>query len=143
MDLESWPRPLDGWPEKVWSVPYSLLASPTSDAPESWLDGSNCQRFAYGVLRLFDLDCPPLRSSNLWEEEMYTGIVNRPEPLDLVFFGPGTDPFGAHIGVWMAPDEIFHLCSEVGVPAVWRMSEFATRPRYKTVIGVKRISEAP
>jgi hypothetical protein len=140
MAIESWSRPLGEWPVNVWSVPYELLAGPSGGGPESWLDGSNCQRFAYGVLNLFGLNCPPLRSSNLWEEESVTKVVDRPTPLDLVFFGASPDPYGAHLGVWMAPDEILHLCSEVGVPAVWSMEEFAERPRYKWVIGFKRIT---
>jgi hypothetical protein len=140
MDLKSWPQPIDGWPEKIWSIPYSPLASPSETGAVSWFDGSNCQRFAYEILKLFGLNCPPLRSSNLWREEGATAIVVRPEPLDLVFFGAGSNPYGAHIGVWMASDEVLHLCKEIGIPSVWPMAEFAKRPRYKTVIGFKRIT---
>jgi hypothetical protein len=36
-------------------------------------------------------------------------------------------PYGAHVGLWMAPDEILHLCREVGVPPCgpWRSSRDA------------------
>jgi|GEM_PF-4240842 len=142
MNFESWPRPSDGWPEGVWSVPYNSLAGPSGGAPDSWLDGSNCQRYAYGVLNLFGVNCPPLRSSNLWEETNVTKIVDSPEPLDLVFFGADLNPYGAHIGVWMAPDEVLHLCKELALPASWSMAEFAKRSRYRNVIGIKRITNA-
>jgi hypothetical protein len=61
-----------------------LSAGPGSDTPPSWLDGSNCQRFAYGVLTLFGLTCPPLRSSDLWDDRTATAVVRDPEPLDLM-----------------------------------------------------------
>jgi hypothetical protein len=36
-----------------------------------------------------------------------------------------TDPFGAHVAVWMAPGEILHLCHEIGVPVIWPSAMFA------------------
>jgi hypothetical protein len=32
-----------------------------------------------------------------------------------------------------------HLCAEAGRPAVWEMTEFAARPRYQVLIGIKRV----
>jgi hypothetical protein len=120
-------------------VPYLSSATPGSNAPSSWLQGSNCQRFAYGLLALFGLICPPLRSSELWDDRDATVTVNQPHPHDLVLFNATRDPFGAHVGVWMAPDEIFHLCKEIGTPAVWPFAAFASRSRYTTLIGFKRV----
>jgi hypothetical protein len=141
MDIESWLKPANGWPEGVWTVPYNSLAGPASGGPDSWLDGSNCQRYAYGILNLFGVNCPPLRSSNLWEDAAATKTVQGPQPHDLVFFAADSNPFGAHIGVWMAPDEVLHLCKEMGRPTAWSMAEFAKRSRYRTLIGMKRITE--
>lgn len=107
--------------------------------PSSWLDGSNCQRYAYGVLSLFGSLCPPLRSSDLWADHDATIAVGQPEPLDLVLFNGAEDPYGAHVGLWMAPDEVLHLSGEVGFPAVWPLAEFARRPRYATIVGFKRV----
>jgi hypothetical protein len=137
---EGWPRPPGGWPPRLWQVPYLLSAGPDSDAPASWLDGSNCQRFAYGVLALFGRACPPLRSSDLWEDRSATAVVQHPEPLDLMLYNRTADPFGAHVTVWMGPGEILHLCHEVGVPAIWSPAMFADRPRYATLIGCKRVT---
>jgi hypothetical protein len=131
--------PRDGWPAGIWRVPYVYSASPDSGDPPSWLDGANCQRYAYGVLSLYGLRCRPLRSSELWDDQDGSVVATDPRPLDLVLFNGSADPYGAHVGLWMAPDEILHLCREVGVPAVWSMAEFARRPRYATTIGFKRV----
>ncbi|HEY5304677.1 MAG TPA: hypothetical protein VIJ86_11580 [Acidimicrobiales bacterium] len=138
-DEMNWPSPIGGWPENIENVPYNTSAGPMADSPSSWLEGSNCQRFAYGVMALFDLWCPPLRSSNLWKEEELTIVVNEPKPLDLILFNSSGKSFGAHIGIFMTSGEILHLSQEVGKPAVWSFEEFATRPRYSTIVGIKRI----
>ncbi len=121
-------------------MPYNPLATPLNGGPNSWFDGANCQRYVYGILNLFGINCPNLRSSNLWEEAILTRIVDDPEPLDLIFFGARSNPYGAHIGLWMAPDEVLHLCREVGKPTVWSLAEFSLRPRYEVLIGYKRVT---
>jgi hypothetical protein len=103
------------------------------------LEGSNCQCFAYGVLALFRLACPSLRSSELWEDTVGTFVVDLPQPLDLAFFNKDRNSFGAHIGLWMAEDEVFHLSREVGRPTVWTLDEFQMRPNYRMLIGSKRV----
>ena len=140
MPEDAWPQPPGGWPPGLWQVPYVLSAGPDGDTPPSWLDGSNCQRFAYGVLALFGLACPPLRSSDLWDDRAATAVVRDPEPLDLMLYNKTADPFGAHVAVWMAPGEILHLCHEIGVPVIWPPAMFAARPRYATLIGLKRVT---
>ena len=134
-----WATPPGRWPTNLDQVPYASFAIPGSTTPPSWLQGSNCQRFAYGVLSLFGLVCPPLRSSELWDDVAATVAVAEPRPLDLVLFNFTDCPFGAHVGVWMAPDEIFHLCEEVGRPATWPLAAFSARSRYATLIGFKRV----
>lgn len=135
----NWRSPPNGWPVNIAKVPFILSAGPSGDSPASWLEGSNCQRFAYGVLSLFDLNCPPLRSSNLWKENDVTSFVSEPEPLDIVFFNGSDESYGAHIGIHMAPGEVLHLSKEIGIPTVWTYEEFAIRPRYSTIIGLKRV----
>jgi hypothetical protein len=103
------------------------------------LEGSNCQRFAYGVLTLFGLECPSLRSSELWEDTVGTFVVDLPQPLDLAFFNNDRNSFAAHIGLWMAEDEVLHLSREVGRPTVWTLGEFQMRPNYRMHIGSKRV----
>ena len=50
------------------------------------------------------------------EDTEATVIAELPEPLDLVLFKTTENTRGAHLGVWMAPDEVFHLCKEIGAP---------------------------
>jgi cell wall-associated NlpC family hydrolase len=141
MAWDRWQPPLGGWPEGLWRVPYRGAAIPGASEPASWLGGSNCQRFAYGVLALFDHPCPPLRSSDLWADQERTATIEAGQlrPLDLVLYNRDRESYGAHVGVWMAPGEILHLCAEVGVPAVWSEDDFALRGRYATVVGYKRV----
>lgn len=136
----SWPAPSDGWPDTIAAVPYDYSAGPSASSPASWLDGANCQRFAYGVLSLFGIVCPALPSSDLWEESAATRETLAPEALDLILLNGTDDPYGAHVGVWMSDTEIFHLCREVGRPATWSLEDFARRPRYAHVIGFKRVT---
>ena len=103
------------------------------------MDGSNCQRFAYGVLELFGLTAPVVRSSELWQDNALTERVVDPRPLDLLLFNDSPDPWGAHVGIWMAHDEILHLCQEIGFPVTWKFEEFVNRERYSVLIGVKRV----
>ncbi|WP_199487593.1 NlpC/P60 family protein [Actinomadura spongiicola] len=102
--------------------------------------GANCQLFAYRVLMHFGLDAPALRSSELWADTERTTRVSAPRPLDLVLVNATGDAWGAHVGVWVDDDQILHLSSEVGHPAVWSMDDFAARDRYRTVIGFKRVT---
>jgi hypothetical protein len=140
MAICDWTPPRGGWPSRLFEVPYLASAGPESTEPPHWLFGSNCQRYACGLLALFDRACPPLRSSELWEDRDATIMVEQPAPLDLVLFNASKDPYGAHVGVWMASDEVLHLSKEVGAPAVWSLGQFACRPRYAMIVGVKRVT---
>ena len=140
--VETWTAPPGGWPTGLWEVPYLGSAIPGAVEPASWLEGSNCQRFSYGLLSLFGVHCPPFRSSELWGDTEATKAVGSPQPLDLVLYNRDADSYGAHVGVWMAEDEILHLCAEVGRPVVWSAAEFAKRARYSTRVGYSEPSSA-
>lgn len=108
--------------------------------PELGLNaGSNCQRYAYSVLRHFGLSVPDLRSSDLWADEESLTTVSEPESLDLVLFAASPDPWGAHVGVYLGAAAVLHLCKEIGVPVVWDFKDFAERERYASLIGFKRV----
>ncbi|MFI0815081.1 hydrolase [Streptomyces sp. NPDC021098] len=133
-------------PDRFWSVPYVGARFPGSAAVAERPDlaeGANCQLFAYAVLRHYGLEPPALRSSDLWADTAATTRVTAARrPLDLLLFNAAGDAYGAHVGVWAAPDRVLHLCAEAGRPAVWPLSAFAARPRYRTLIGVKRVRPA-
>ncbi len=133
---------LDQLPAAFWTVPYVGSRFPGSravaDRPDFAL-GANCQLFAYEVLRHFDLAPPALRSSELWTDTQTTVRVAVAQPLDLLLFNASNDAYGAHVGVWVNEGRVLHLCAETGRPAVWEMSKFATRQRYRVVVGIKRV----
>lgn len=129
-------------PAAFWTVPYVGSRFPGSSevaAHPSLEKGANCQLFAYEVLRHFRLAPPDLRSSELWADTRATARVPVAEPLDLVLFNATDDAYGAHVGVWMNEGRVLHLCSEIGRPALWEMTEFAKRQRYRVLVGIKRV----
>ncbi|MEU8826673.1 hydrolase [Streptomyces sp. NPDC048636] len=138
--------PLAALPAELRSVRYAAARHPGSRAVAErpgLAEGANCQLFAYAVLRHFGLRPPALRSSDLWADTATTACVTTPRPLDLLLFNATEDAFGAHLGVWAGPDAILHLCAEVGRPAVWPPAAFAARPRYRTLVGIKRVAARP
>lgn len=134
---------LEKLPEGLWATRYVGARFPGSplvtDRP-GLAEGANCQLFAYEVLRLFGFDPPDLRSSELWADAEFTERAAAARPYDLVLFNPTQDAWGAHVGVIVGQDQILHLCAEVGHPAVWSWQEFKDRPRYRTLVGIKRVT---
>jgi cell wall-associated NlpC family hydrolase len=129
-------------PTAFWTVPYAgsrFPGSPAVAARPGLAAGANCQLFAYEVLRHFGLTPPDLRSSDLWTDTRSTVRVSVALPLDLLLFNATDDAYGAHVGVWVDDGRVLHLCAEVGRPAVWGMTEFAERERYRVLVGVKRV----
>ncbi|GHB48001.1 hypothetical protein GCM10010377_43550 [Streptomyces viridiviolaceus] len=133
---------LDQLPAAFWTVPYAGRRYPGSPAVADRPGveaGANCQLFAYEVLRHFGLAPPPLRSSDLWADTRATIRVSPAQPLDLLLFNATDDAYGAHVGVWVGEGRVLHLCAEAGRPAVWTMTQFAARQRYRVLIGIKRV----
>ncbi|AMM22497.1 hypothetical protein AX769_16580 [Frondihabitans sp. PAMC 28766] len=134
------PAPAGGWPDWVFTVPYSASAHPQPIDLEPIADGANCQRFAYAVLELFGRHIAPHRSSELWADRSLQHIeATEAQRLDLVLFNSTADAWGAHVAVALG-GELLHLCAEVGRPAVWRWSDFAARDRYRVIVGVLRVA---
>ncbi|MFE1772371.1 cell wall hydrolase [Streptomyces sp. NPDC059008] len=139
-------HPGAGTPECPSSGPDgpTVTAGPAAPGELAALSGgANCQRYAYAVLGHFGLPIPPLRSAELWADRRATRRADRPRPLDLVLFDGGPvagrpEGYGAHVGVHLGPDQVLHLCREVGRPAVWRYADFAARARYARLLGFKR-----
>ena len=125
-------------PACAWEVPYVGARVPGPPGEDGIKDGANCQRYAYWLLRLFGHNMPPLRSSQLWEDEQATVRVATYEPLDLLLFSADGRAYGAHVGVYLGGGRVLHLCREVGRPAVWTLADFAARPRSAVIVGAKR-----
>ncbi|WP_438828039.1 hydrolase [Streptomyces tropicalis] len=134
---------IDRLPAVLRAVPYAGSRFPGSAAVAARPDpaaGANCQLYAYAVLHHFGLLAPPLRSGELWADTRSTVRVDRARLLDLMLFNNGPDPYGAHVGVRTDDGRVLHLCAEVGRPAVWSLADLAVRERYRTLVGVKRVT---
>ncbi|UGQ12904.1 cell wall hydrolase [Yinghuangia sp. ASG 101] len=126
------------------SVRYAAARHPGTTTAGDLSGGANCQVYAYAVLAHVGLRVPPLRSSELWADREATESAAVPGLFDLVLFDGGRKPgrdegYGAHVGVHVGPDRVLHLCREVGAPAVWSYRDFAERPYYSRLLGIKRV----
>jgi hypothetical protein len=137
--LTGWTPVLAALPPEFLQVRFSERLIPGRQPELGLTAGSNCQRYAYSVLRVFGLSVPDLRSSDLWADEELLATVSEPEPLDLALFAAIPEPWGAHVGVYLGGAAVLHLCKEIGVPVVWDFKDFAERDRYASLIGFKRV----
>jgi len=138
-----WPQPARGWPAWVFTAPYVGVAHPQEPSLGPIESGANCQRYAYGVVSLFNRQVPDHRSSELWDDpSLAHPSLDHLQDLDLVLFNADDSAWGAHVAVLIGR-QLLHLCAEVGHPAVWSWSDFARRPRYSTIIGAVRPPTAP
>ena len=128
---------IDALPPSFWSVPYNGVKTP--DQENDLAGGANCQRFAYAVLGRFGATIPPFRSSELWDDGVYSRRVTQFKPLDLLLFGAEDDARGAHVALYTGAGNALHLSRMVGFPAVWSLTQFAAVPRYQVLIGGKRL----
>jgi hypothetical protein len=46
------------------------------------------------------------------------------------------------VGVWTG-NGVLHLCKAIGHPAEWPLEKFASEPRYRCLVGVKRSLTRP
>jgi hypothetical protein len=123
-------------PQRLLTTAYAAARTPGRASGLD--DGANCQHYAYEVLRSYGFTIGELRSAELWDDREFTISVDTMATFDLVLFNATGEPFGAHVGVYIAPGKVLHLCREVARPAVWTLDEFASRPRYAVRIGAKR-----
>jgi murein DD-endopeptidase / murein LD-carboxypeptidase len=129
-------------PDHFMSVRYNPANYPGAPSFSGLEKGANCQVFAYAFLNHHGLKLPPLRSSELWEDTTHTRKVSVYQPLDLILFGPNFDAFGAHVGVFVGEGIVLHLSAAHGMPLLESISLMQQLPRYRCVIGGKRVIES-
>lgn len=122
------------------SVPYDPRRHPCAPGIAGLEGGANCQQYAYELLRHYGLEPPTVRSSELFADEASSRHVTEPGPLDLLLFNRTDDPYGAHVAVYLGQGRAVHLSLEVGRPVVWPLEEFFRHERYRTLVGIKRIT---
>lgn len=128
-------------PSEFFDSKYDASKYPGSGNCTGIKDGANCQYFAYEFLKHFRYIVPDLRSSDLWEDIIYTKKVESFEPLDLLLFNKDSKAYSAHVGVYIGENKVLHLSKEVGCPIVWDLEDFKKYPHYKFLIGAKRIKK--
>lgn len=125
-------------PVSFFNTFYDSSRHPQSGKCDGLEEGANCQYFAYEILKHFGYKIGDLRSSDLWEDKIYTKKVKALKPLDILLFNKDKESYGAHVCLYLGNDRILHLCKEVGYPTVWNFAEFEKRDKYKVFIGAKR-----
>ena len=125
-------------PEHLMEVAYNEHNYPGS-AFTDLSEGANCQVFAYTLLEMNGIAIPPFRSSNLWEDTLYTKRVSAYQPLDLLLFHSRPESFGAHVVVYLEHSRVIHLSKNNGVPKIEALPDLASQSRYAFFIGAKRV----
>lgn len=126
-------------PEYFRHVSYNGAHYPGSPNTCGLEGGANCQQFAYELLRHFGLAIPDLRSRELWEDEVLTKRVKSLQALDLLLWNKTSDPYGAHVGVYLGNGHVIHLSKENGHPVIETLAQFPQNPLYRVFIGAKRV----
>lgn len=126
-------------PANLMSVRYNGSCYPGAPSTLGLESGANCQRFAYALLQHFGLTVPEFRSSELWQDELYTKRVSNLAPLDLLLWNKTEEAWGAHVGVYLGEHQAVHLSRWVGAPVVWDLREFGRHASYQIFIGAKRV----
>lgn len=119
-------------------MPYNGAHYPGAAQVKGLEGGANCQQFAYELLRYFGYFVPNLRSSDLWQDTLYTNVVTDLQPLDLVLWNKTADAYGAHVGVYLKEkasqstclkkkgfvqiEKLKHASSQILVYAYWGKS---------------------
>jgi murein DD-endopeptidase / murein LD-carboxypeptidase len=125
--------------ERFYQVCYNGKCYPGAPGVRGLVAGANCQQFAYEFVRASGYTIPALRSSGLWADTAHSATVEQPEPFDLVLLNGKPDPWGAHVGVYLGKRLVLHLCKKIGVPAIESLESLMERPKYRYLIGFKRI----
>jgi hypothetical protein len=95
--------------------------------------------FAYEFLKHHGLQIPNFRSSELWEDQIFTCTVNGLQPLDLILLNHNDSAWGAHVAVYLGEGLVLHLSKDNGYPKIENLQELQQTPKYKFYIGAKRI----
>lgn len=123
-----------------WKIPYKASHYPGNPIATDFRSGANCQLFAYELLAYYGKKLPPFRSSDLWEDKVYTeGVEGELEPLDLLLWNDTQDSYGAHVGVYVGAEQAIHLSKQVGFPEIRALTYFTSLLSYRFFIGAKRV----
>ena len=101
--------------------------------------GANCQVFAYELLRVNGVSIPNFRSSDLWEDKLFTLKVTEFQALDIMLYNTDNNAFGAHVGVYIGEGKIIHLSYQNQKPEIIEHRLMGDNEKYRVFIGAKRV----
>lgn len=127
-------------PDWSFDVKYNYNVNPENPETDLLKTGSNCQVFAYELLRLNGKNVPNLWSDQMWNDREFSYPVDKYpfEPLDLLFFNRTSNLHGAHVGIYIGNNEVIHNSRKVGNVSIWKLEDFKSIDKYKVLIGGKR-----
>ena len=129
-------------PAHFWRIEYDQSHDRNSQVLPSISQSPNCQNFAYALLKHFGYDISPFRSSDLWEDSKETLVVaGELAALDLLLFNRTSNPWGAHVALYLGEGKAIHLSKNETRPVIWSFPRFQTLPEYQAFIGAKRLRE--
>lgn len=106
------------------------------DIIKTW---ANCQVFSYELLRFNNKKIPDLRSSELWEDNIYSKVIfDDFKPLDILFFNSKTEYYWAHIWVYIWDNKVLHISKDIWYPVIWKIKDFENVEKYKFFLWAKR-----
>ncbi len=127
-------------PARFQSVAYRASRIPgVSNAADLSL-GANCQLYAYQLLASMGYQLPDFRSSELWEDEIFTFRVRDDfQPLDLMLYHRKSEAYGAHVGLYWGEGQVLHLSKANGTPKLEAHEALIQQEKYACFVGAKRL----
>ncbi len=128
-------------PKKFLQITYNPAAKPQSNYSKDLIDGANCQIFVYSILRFYKHEIPDLRSSQLWDDELFTHKVNEYQDFDILLYNDKDNAWGAHLALFIGNNKVIHLSKAVGKPEIIDYEKLRERKTYQYLLGAKRLKK--
>ena len=130
----------DAIPAQFWRIKYDQDHDGNAPLLPNISESPNCQNFAYALLKHFGYEIPPFRSSDLWEDTQETVVVTgKLQALDLLLFNRTSNPWGAHVALYLGDGKAIHLSKKESKAVIWPFAQFQMLPEYRIFIGAKRL----
>ncbi|MBY5472926.1 hypothetical protein HFO86_22245 [Rhizobium leguminosarum] len=126
-------------PPQFWGVRYNGAHFPGARGVRGVEGGANCQQYAYSILRHFGFELPDFRSSDLWDDTVYTAVSQEMKLFDLVLLNGEPRSFGAHVGLSLGQRLVLHLSKRIGFPAIETLEQMQDRHEHRFLIGFKTV----
>jgi hypothetical protein len=130
-------------PERFKNIKYKSSRIPGVKDQENLLLGANCQVYIYEFLKEFKKNIPNFRSSELWDDIIYTQKIEGDYlPFDIMLYNSKKEAYGAHVGLYIGNGNILHLSKGNEVPKVEMHKAMLVQKKYNCFIGAKRLLES-